>query len=171
MAIDDWPGQFGFCPHCRGALVATVIRDKERPVCQDCGWVHFRNPGVGVAVLVRDEAGRVLLVQRGPDVTRSGAWCIPCGYLDYGEAAQEGARRELLEETGLEAEVGEPVFVRTNYHDPAKVTVGIWFNGTVTGGELVAGDDAVAVGWFGPSDLPDLAFETDEELLASLWGS
>lgn len=137
-------------------------------VCDDCGWVHFRNPGVGVAVLVRDDAGRVLLVRRGPEVSRSGAWCIPCGYLDYGEEVREGAARELREETGLEAVIGPPVFVRTNFHDPAKVTVGVWFEGTVTGGRLAAGDDAVDAGWFALGELPELAFPTDVELLSSL---
>ena len=52
--------------------------------------------------------------------------------------------------------------------DPAKLTVGIWFAGTVTGGTLVAGDDADAVGWFHLDDLPSLAFETDEELFERL---
>ncbi len=123
---------------------------------------------MGVAVLVRDEHGRVLLVQRGPEVTRSGAWCIPCGYLDYGEEVRAGAARELKEETGLDAEIGPPVFVRTNFHDPGKITVGVWFEGAVTGGELMAGDDAVDAGWFALDDLPELAFATDIELLASL---
>jgi ADP-ribose pyrophosphatase YjhB (NUDIX family) len=101
-------------------------------------------------------------------MTRSGAWCIPCGYLEYGEEASDGAARELREETGLEAAIGPPVFVRTNFHDPAKVTVGIWFEGTVTGGVLGPGDDAVEADWFPLDGLPELAFPTDAALLATL---
>lgn len=163
-----WPGSYVFCPRCGARLVEAIRSGRSRPVCPDCDWIHFRNPGVGVAVLLRDETGRVLLVRRGPGVTRAGAWCIPCGYLEYGEEAREGAARELREETGLEAEIGPPVFVRTNFHDPAKVTVGIWFEGTVTGGEPSPGDDAVEVGWFPLDRLPELAFPTDEALLATL---
>lgn len=95
-------------------------------------------------------------------------WSIPAGYVDYGEEVRAGAARELLEETGLTAEIGAPVWVATNFHDSAKVTVGIWFAGTVTGGELCAGDDADDVGWFDLTELPPLAFETDAAYIASL---
>jgi ADP-ribose pyrophosphatase YjhB (NUDIX family) len=115
-----------------------------------------------------DEEGRLLLVRRGPNATRAGLWSIPAGYLDYGEDVRSGAARELLEETGLTAVIGEPVWVATNTHDPAKVTVGIWFAGVQTGGELAAGDDADDVGWFYLDDLPRLAFDTDIAYIASL---
>jgi ADP-ribose pyrophosphatase YjhB (NUDIX family) len=98
----------------------------------------------------------------------AGRWCIPAGYVDYGEDVHDAAARELREETGLVASVGDVVFVRSNFHDHAKLTVGIWFEGTVTGGRLQAGDDAVDVGWFELSDLPPLAFDTDIELLGSM---
>ena len=167
---NSWPGEYDFCPRC-GSTMATETRGgRPRRVCQACRWVHFRNPGVGVAVLLRDESGRVLLVRRAPGSTREGAWCIPCGYLDYGEEVRAGAAREVREETGLIVDVGEPVFVRSNFHDPAKLTVGIWFLGVITGGRLTAGDDADDVAWFDTHDLPDLAFPTDEELLGSLRG-
>lgn len=96
-------------------------------------------------------------------------WCIPCGYLDYGEDVRVGAAREVREETGLIVEVGEVVWVASNSHDPAKKTVGIWFDATVTGGELAAGDDADDVGFFPIGSLPDLAFETDVALIEALF--
>jgi ADP-ribose pyrophosphatase YjhB (NUDIX family) len=74
----------------------------------------------------------------------------------------------MREETGLVVEVGEAVFVASNFHDPGKLTVGIWFAGTVTGGTLEAGDDADDAGYFPLDELPPLAFETDVALLDSL---
>ena len=138
-------------------------------VCGECGYVHFRNPGVGVAGVAID-GDRILMVRRGPTSTMPGKWCIPCGYLDYGEDVRAGAAREVLEESGLEVEIGEAIWVESNFHDPAKLTVGIWFEATVTGGDLRAGDDAVEAGWFRLDELPDLAFETDRRLLAALAG-
>ena len=137
-------------------------------MCPDCGRIDFRAPQLAAAVLLRDEAGRLLLVERGPDSTQSGRWSIPAGYVDYGEDVREAAARELLEETGLVATIGPPVFVATNFHDPAKVSVCIWFAGTAPDGEVVAGSDASDIGWFALDDLPELAFETDTALIEQL---
>jgi ADP-ribose pyrophosphatase YjhB (NUDIX family) len=118
--------------------------------------------------VVFDDDGRLLMVRRGPNATRSGLWSIPAGFVDYGEEIRSAAARELLEETGLVAEIGDVVFAASNFHDPTKLTVGVWFSGTVTGGTLEAGDDADAVGWFGLDELPPLAFSTDEAFIAGL---
>ena len=118
--------------------------------------------------MVFDAAGRLLMVRRGPTATRSGLWSIPAGFVDYGEEIRTAAARELLEETGLVAEIGDVVFAASNFHDPAKLTVGIWFSGTVTGGTLEAGDDADDVGWFALDELPPLAFDTDKAFIEEL---
>ncbi len=161
-----WPGEFTYCPHCATPLETIELQGRPRPRCPSCGYVHWRNPGVGAAVVVFDARGRLLLVRRGPTATRSGRWAIPAGFVDYGEDVRAAAARELEEETGLVAEIGEPVFVASNFHDPAKLTVGIWFEGRVVGGELHAGDDADDVGFFPLDDLPPLAFDTDRALIA-----
>jgi 8-oxo-dGTP diphosphatase len=123
---------------------------------------------VGAAVVVFNDDGRLLMVRRGRGASRSGLWSIPAGFVDYGEEIRTAAARELLEETGLIADVGDVVFVASNFHDPAKLTVGIWFAGTVTGGTLEAGDDADAVGWFDLGNLPPLAFDTDAAFIEGL---
>ncbi|MGF1668052.1 MAG: NUDIX domain-containing protein [Acidimicrobiia bacterium] len=163
-----WPGEYRHCPMCTAALAPRMKSGRMRMACPACGWVHFRDPAVGAAVLLTDETGRVLLVKRGPTSTRPGRWCIPCGFVDYGEDVRAAAARELHEETGLHAEVGEVIQVLSNGHDPAKLSIGIWFAGRITGGTLQAGDDAVDVGWFALDGLPELAFETDVILLGTL---
>lgn len=50
-------------------------------------------------VLVYDDNGQVLLVKHKHD----GLWHLPGGGVEVGETLQEGAVRELLEETGVEA--------------------------------------------------------------------
>lgn len=168
MPHTHWPGEYAYCPKCTHELEDRRIGGSIRRACPNCDFIHWRNPGVGAAVVVFDDAGRLLLVKRAEGATKPGFWSIPAGFVDYGEEIREAAARELWEETGLEAEVGEPMFVASNFHDPEKLTVGIWFEGTVTGGSLQAGDDAEEAGYFALDDLPPLAFETDEALIEQL---
>jgi 8-oxo-dGTP pyrophosphatase MutT (NUDIX family) len=65
------------------------------------GVVHFANLAAGVLVL--DDADRVLLVGQHRYPLDAYSWEIPEGGVPAGESALDGARRELLEETGVEA--------------------------------------------------------------------
>jgi ADP-ribose pyrophosphatase YjhB (NUDIX family) len=150
--------------------VDDAPRQVPRFDCARCGLVFFPNMGVGVAAVVRDDAGRVLLIQRAPGQFGAGLWCLPCGYVDWGEDLVTAAARETLEEAGLEIEVGDVVQVAVNRHVPERPTVGIWFGARRLDprAEPVAGDDAVAAGWFDPASPPPLAFPTDRPVLARL---
>ncbi len=63
-------------------------------------------PRIGSALLVQDEANRILLGQRNKDPQR-GFWVIPGGKIHAFESIAEAAARELEEETGLKVEVGK----------------------------------------------------------------
>ena len=163
-----WPGEYRYCPMCTAELEDRQIGGSVRRACPNCDYVHWRNPGVGAAVVIFDEAGRLLLIKRGKEATKPGLWAIPAGFVNYGEEIREAAARELFEETGIEAEIGEPVFVASNFHDPEKLTVGIWFQGRRIGGTLQAGDDAEEAEFFALDALPPLAFNTDKALIPRL---
>ena len=98
--------------------------------------------GVGV-VLVED--GRILLVQRGYEPSK-GLWAVPGGKVDFGETLTEAAVREVAEETGLEVEIGEVVWVGEHISEHGHIVL-IDFLGSVAGGELTAGDDAERAEW------------------------
>jgi 8-oxo-dGTP diphosphatase len=103
---------------------------------------EFPVVGVGV-VLVQD--GKVLLVRRGRNPGR-GLWAVPGGKVRRGEPMRDAARRETLEETGLEVEIGDVVWVG-EYLEADDHIVLIDFAGSVLGGGLRAGDDADEVLW------------------------
>ena len=104
-----------------------------------------------------------------PGRDRAGLWCIPCGYVEWGEEIRDAARREFLEETGLEVEIREVYTVHSNFHNPNSLTVGVWFRGRTVGGRLQAGDDLDEAGFFDPSALPGpFAFPTDEMVIEQL---
>ncbi len=106
-------------------------------------------PLVGAAAAVFDEAGRVLLVQRGRP-PRLGSWGLPGGMLEVGERLAAAAAREVREECGVEMVIGgvagvfEPITLdaagRIEYH---YIVIDFW--ASYVGGEAVPGDDTAAV--------------------------
>ncbi len=98
--------------------------------------------GVGV-VLVED--GRILLVERGHEPSK-GLWAVPGGKVDLGETLRDAAVREVAEETGLEVEIGEVIWVGEHISEHGHIVL-IDFLGSVVGGELAAGDDAERAEW------------------------
>ena len=158
---------YRFCPKCGGHFQLMPRGDQQRLVCQGCEFVFYRNPAVGVAVVLLD--GQHILLGRRARGQYMGRWCIPCGYVEWGEEVREAARREYLEETGLHVDVGPVYAVHSNFHNPESLTVGIWFRGTLAGGTLQAGDDLDAVNYIHLDTLPEsLAFPTDRLVLEQL---
>ena len=130
----------------------------------------------GVSAVVRDEDGRVLLVQR----TDNGRWSVPAGFVEPGEQPAEAAAREAYEETGVEVEVVAVGGVATH---PVEYPNGdrceylnVWFRCRPIGGTPRAdNDESLAAAWFAPDDLPDLddwsrlRLTTTEDPIAPAW--
>lgn len=113
---------YSFCPKCGGRLV--VQENPNNPVCSSCRFIFHQNPIVGVAAIVM-KSKKILLGKR--NISYFGKWCIPCGYVEYDEEIRTAARREFLEETGLEIHVKQIYDVHSNFHKPEQHTVGTWF--------------------------------------------
>jgi len=74
-------------------------------MCNSCGNTNYLNPIPVVVVLV--PVGDGLLVARRNIEPQKGTLVLPGGYMDLGESWQEGAQRELYEETGIMIAPGE----------------------------------------------------------------
>ena len=153
---------FRYCPFCAHTLQPFSDGERLRFRCPACGWVHYANPTVGVAVVLL-EGGNLLLGER-----LEGGWCIPCGHVEWDESIEQAALREFAEETGLQVTLEGVLAVHSNFHDPDHHTVGVWYRGRRLGGELYAGGDLRQAAFFPLDRLPELKFPTDRLVVERL---
>jgi 8-oxo-dGTP diphosphatase len=113
---------------------------------------------VVAAVLV--ENGRVLVTQRKAGTHLAGAWEFPGGKLLPGEDPRAGLRRELGEELGIDAAVGEIVDVTFHeYPDADKAVLLMFFEAQRTPeSPAPAALDVAAFAWFAADDLDPARF-------------
>jgi len=111
---------------------------------------------VAAASALVERGGEVLLVKRGKPPGQ-GLWALPGGSVRWGEPVREAARREVLEETGIEIEVLEVVDVVDVIYPPMGEAeyhyVVVCFRGRYLGGSLRPGSDAKEVRWVNVSEL------------------
>jgi ADP-ribose pyrophosphatase YjhB (NUDIX family) len=117
------------------------------------GVPGYVTPKIAVGAVVGNDAGEILLVQRAD----SGVWLYPTGWADVGYSAAEVAVKEVLEETGVEAEPVRLVMVL----DGLRIGItqiplySLVFQLRSTGGALRAHPlECADVGWFGEEALP-----------------
>ena len=114
-------------------------------------------PYVGVGAVIVD-GGKVLIVKRKYDPL-AGQWSLPGGGVELGETLEDSVVREMLEETGLEIEVGPviEVFDRITRDDEGEVKyhfVLVDYLCWPLGGELQASSDVADARFVDPSELP-----------------
>ena len=149
-----------FCPRCATPLEERDHQGHSWPTCPQCGFIYYRDPKVAVAV-VTGRDGKVLLGRRNHE-PKNGLWTFPSGYVNAGEALEDAAYRETLEETGMEVRLERILTVSSENGNPVVLVV---FTGHIVGGAPQAGVETTEVGFFHPSALPELAFDHDAAII------
>lgn len=104
---------------------------------------------------------KVLLIERGIEPYK-GRWAFPGGFLNMEESAEEGALRELQEETGLTGAYIEQFHTFTDpKRDPRERVITIAYYALVRIQDVKGGDDAAKAQWFALDEIPQLAFDHD----------
>lgn len=107
---------------------------------------------------------QVLLIERGIEPFK-GRWAFPGGFIKMDETAEEGALRELKEETGMENAFMQQFHTFSNpLRDPRERVITIAFYALVRIQEVKGGDDAASARWFPLDEIPALAFDHDHML-------
>ena len=139
--------------------------DRERRVCETCGWVDYRNPRIVVGSVVSwtpadatDGGGepRLLLCRRAI-APRRGFWTLPAGFMETGETARDAARREAREEACCEIAIDALLAVYDVVHVQQ---VQLMFRAALAEPVFAAGPESLEVGLFAWDEIPwdELAF-------------
>lgn len=111
---------------------------------------------------------KVLLIERGIEPFK-GKWALPGGFMRMDETAEECARRELQEETGLsDVKVEQFYTYSAPDRDPRERVISIAHYALVRISEVKGGDDASNAKWFSSDEIPSLAFDHDYVLRMAL---
>lgn len=113
---------------------------------------HNRRHSVSVAGVVVDQDGKALLIRRRDNAH----WEAPGGVLELDESIEDGVRREVKEETGLDV---RPVALTGVYKNMARGIVALVFRCTATSGELTTNDEVTGFRWASPEEVIALADE------------
>ena len=104
---------------------------------------------------------QVLLIERGIEPFK-GRWAFPGGFIKMDETAEQGALRELKEETGMENAYIQQFHTFSNPNrDPRERVITIAYYALVKIQEVQGGDDAASARWFPLDEIPPLAFDHD----------
>lgn len=106
-----------------------------------------------------EEKGKVMLCRRGIE-PRKGYWNLPCGYLENEETVQQGAKREVYEETGASVQLGP---LLTVYNLPHANQVYLIFLAEMTDPHYHLTPESTAIEFFDPEVIPwaDIAFSSN----------
>lgn len=122
-----------------------------------------------VGAIVNDQAGRLLLVQRGHE-PEAGRWSLPGGRVEPGETSEQAVIREVREETGLSVVPGRLVgSVERPWRDGAVLDIRD-YAAAVAGGDLAPGDDAADARWVTPAEMGALPLTRGLAETLAAWG-
>ena len=88
-----------YCSKCGSRVFSKIPEgdNRERKICESCSHIFYESSKI-VVVCIPQWQDRILLCRRAIE-PRKGHWCLPGGYLETGETLEEGAQREVYEET------------------------------------------------------------------------
>lgn len=146
--------KFEYCPLC-GSHHFVENSAKSRK-CENCGFEMFMNPSSANVAFIVNSRGE-LLVERRKREPAKGMLDLPGGFADPGETAEEGVRREVMEETGLKVTRVEYAFSQPNVYRYSGIdipTLDMFFRCEVEDeSQLNAADDAAECMWLKPEDI------------------
>lgn len=143
-----------FCPVC-GSDRFAISSDNSKK-CGRCGFELFMNASSANVAIITNHEGKILLTRRKNNPAK-GTLDLPGGFATHGETAEEGVRREVMEETGLTVTSARYLFSLPNVYSYSGIdihTLDLFFECEVSDcHDLRAADDAEECMWIDPRDI------------------
>jgi len=162
--------QKSHCHFCGAELISKFMEGRQRLFCPQCRRPLYENPVPATCLVVSNARNELLLVKRKV-APKIGEWCLPGGFIELGESPEEGALRELAEETGLRGRDASLMGVRTAPSSQYHSVLMVGYRIHQFQGPLVAGDDAARVQWFPHDKLPPIAFNSHRHFINQYFAS
>ena len=154
--------KFTFCPVCGSKHF--VVNNFKSKRCQDCGFTYYANPCSATAAFIINDNDEMLVVRRAKEPAK-GTLDLPGGFVDMYETVEEGMRREIKEETGLDVQDIRYLFSSPNVYEYSGMgvhtldmdfLVHVHGNPEALKASILAADDAAEALWIPVSKInPD----------------
>ena len=115
--------------------------DRERRVCNLCGFIDYVNPKIVAGSVITDSNHRIVLAKRAIE-PRTGYWTLPAGYMEENESVEDAARREALEEACARIELTGLIGI---YSIPRISQVQIFFRARLVDDHIDVGPESLEV--------------------------
>ena len=153
-----------FCCKCATKCTTSMIHGEMRENCPNCDYIYYRNPSPSVSVILIDEV-KIALGKRA----HSEKWCLPCGYIEYGESFVDAAVREVSEEMGIDSEPLKIInVVSNNLFSKISSIVIVMLSRPLSLEMTVDSVENIEAQWFDIDSLPELAFDADKYIIGKL---
>jgi ADP-ribose pyrophosphatase YjhB (NUDIX family) len=151
-----------FCSNCGSKEIKLIIPEgdeRERFVCPKCETIFYDNPRVIVGCIIENSLGEIMLCRRGIE-PRKGFWNLPCGFLENDEKIEDGAKREVMEETGSEVKLGD---LHIAYNLPKAKQVYLIFKAKMKSDYFHLTPESTEIKFFPASQMPwdEIAFSSN----------
>ena len=153
-----------YCSQCGKKNQFGEIDGSIRYHCPNCKTIHYQNPKP-TATLILPRKNQVLLVRRAFEPAK-GSWSLPGGFLELGETLEEGAKRELKEETNLMGSMSALLGTCSHFNSIFGDVLLIGYEMQIVSWDNISpGDDADEAQMFLLNSAPPLAFKCHTKIL------
>ena len=122
-------------------------------------------PVPSVRLIIKDDAGRVLILRRPGNSHGAGGWCLPGGKVDFGDTVEDTVEKELFEETELECTSKRFLFYQDSLpNEYSEMHVINFYFVCEIAGELKINDESSEFAWVSEKEIPnyEIVFRNEE---------